>query len=28
VEQPELTPPRGHAAETFFPSLVRSAGLP
>ena len=28
VEQPELTPPRGHAAETFFRSLVRSAGLP
>jgi len=28
VENPQLTPARGHAAETFFPSLVRSARLP
>jgi hypothetical protein len=27
IQQPEVTPARGHAAEAFFPSLVRSAGL-
>ena len=28
VQNPELTPARGHAAKLFFPSLLRSAGLP
>jgi hypothetical protein len=28
VENPELALERGHAAETFFPSLMRPAWLP